>query len=61
MDAIVPKLENAGEVCKGNAKLMEKLETVWMTAAMKTDAQKRRVVWRWEEKWGCAPLEQIET
>ena len=35
MDAIVPKLEYAGEVWQGNAKFVEQLETVQMTAAKK--------------------------
>ena len=36
MNVIVPKLEYAGEVCQGNAKLVKQLETVQMTAARKT-------------------------
>ena len=35
MNAIVPKLEYAGEVWEGNKKLAEKLETVQMLAAKK--------------------------
>ena len=33
MNVIVPKLEYAGEVWKGNTKFVEQLETVQMTAA----------------------------
>ena len=35
MNVIVPKLEYAGEVWEGNAKLVKQLETVQMTAAAK--------------------------
>ena len=35
MSVIVPKLEYAGEVWGGNAKLVKQLETVQMTAAKK--------------------------
>ena len=35
MDVIVPKLEYAGEVWEGNAKLVKQLEAVQMTAAEK--------------------------
>ena len=35
MNVIVPKLEHAGEVWEGNAKLVKQLETVQMTAAKK--------------------------
>ena len=35
IDVIVPKLEYAGEVWEGNAKLVKQLETVQMTAAKK--------------------------
>ena len=44
---IVPKLEYAGEVWEGNAKLVKKLETVPMTVAKKeyySDVRKRRVI-----------------
>ena len=33
MNAIVPKLENAGDVWEGNAKLVKHLDTVQMTVA----------------------------
>ena len=35
MNVIVPKLEYAGVVWEGNAKLVKQLETVQMTAAIK--------------------------
>ena len=35
MNVIVPKLEYAGEVWEGNAKLVKQLETLWVTAAKK--------------------------
>ena len=35
MNAILPKLEYAGEVWEGNAKLVKQLETVQMTASKK--------------------------
>ena len=35
MSVIVPKLEYAGEVWEGNAKLVKKFETIPMTAAKK--------------------------
>ena len=46
MDAIVPKLEFAGEIWEGNAKFVKQLETAQMTAAKKIpqDAQVRRVI-----------------
>ena len=34
-NVIVPKLEYAGEVWEGNAKLVKQLETLWVTAAKK--------------------------
>ena len=36
MNVTVPKLENAGEVWEGNAKLVKQLKAVEMTAAKKT-------------------------
>ena len=33
MNMIVPKLEYAGDICEGNAKLVKQLEIVQMTAA----------------------------
>ena len=44
MNMIVPKLEYAGEVWEGNAKLVKKLKTVQMAAARRLGARKRRVV-----------------
>ena len=35
IDVVVPKLEYAGKVWEGNAKLVKQLETVQMTAATK--------------------------
>ena len=36
MDVIVPKLEYAGEVWEGNAKLVKRLETAQMTSSYKS-------------------------
>ena len=42
MSVIVPKLEYAGEVWGGNAKLVKQLETVQMTAAKKVRGCSRK-------------------
>ena len=56
-NVIVPKLEYAGEVLEGNAKLVKQLETVQMTAAKKVpDAQTRRVIQYQQQNWECAHL-----
>ena len=57
LNVIVPKLECAGEVWEGNAKLIKQLETVQMTALKKyKDAQVRRVIQYQEQNWECTHL-----
>ena len=58
----VPKLEYAGEVWEGNAKLVKQLETVQMTAAEKVlgcSSTTSNTVQ--EQNWECTYLKQIET
>ena len=62
INAIVPKLEYAGEVWEGNAKLVRQLETVQMTAAKKVlgcSSTASNTVFRAE--LGCTHVKQIET